>query len=241
VVATLSTFGRGSALTIGFDPERAPSARMTEVIGAWLHAVASGPPLERVPLSIETVDLEAKNVGATSRDVRLTATPPQSALVLETTPKAATLSPPSWFLSLGPQERQSVSVSLGLSDDAGANTVLAELATKSDGAYVPYGERTVLLPVSRSASELLADAEAGLSTLALKGADDAHRRKALKALARLPEHSPSNRKQVEDRIDAVLVALGEVSQINSVNTDEVRLTLDALLRYWELRWTRLGQ
>jgi subtilase family serine protease len=241
VVATLSTFGRGSALTIGFDPERAPSARMTEVIGAWLHAVASGPPLERVPLSIETVDLEAKNVGATSRDVRLTATPPQSALVLETTPKAATLSPPSWFLSLGPQERQSVSVSLGLSDDAGANTVLAELATKSDGTYVPYGERTVLLPVSRSASELLADAEAGLSTLALKGADDAHRRKALKALARLPEHSPSNRKQVEDRIDAVLVALGHVSQITSVNTDEVRLTLDALLRYWELRWTRLGQ
>jgi hypothetical protein len=241
VVATLSTYGRGRALTVGFDPERAPSPRMTEVMSAWLHAVADGPPPERVPLSIETIDLEAKNLGSVAREVRITATPPQMALVLETAPEASVLSPPTWLLPLAPQEGRSFSLLLGLSDDVGANSVLAELATKNDGTYVPYTARTLHLPVARSGAELLAEAQAGLLSLALKGPEDAHRRKALRVVAPIQGSGSLNRDQVEDRIEALLVALREVAQITSVDTGEVRLTMESLLRYWELRWTRLGQ
>jgi hypothetical protein len=240
-VATLSSSGLGSALAVGFDPEQAPSARMTEVMAAWLRAVASGPPFERVPLSIETVELRAKSLYSNAREVRLTATPPQTALVLETDPEAAVLSPPAWFLTLESQEEQSVTVSLGLSDQAGPSSVLAELAAKSDGLYVPYAARTVPLPVARSGSELLADAQARLSALVLDEAGDWHRGRALEALAQISGSGPTDIKQVETRIECILDALGEVAAITSDNTDEVRLTLDALLRYWELRWTRLAQ
>ena len=142
-----------------------------------------------------------------------------------------------WGFSLAPLDSKTVTLGVTLGDAAGANEVSADLSFLSMGAWTPVASASVMLPVARTAPELLQEAQADLTALSLHGSDAAHRAKALKALAKLNGPGPTNRRDAEKKIEAVLDAIDEVTAIRSVDVTDIRLTLDALLRYWELKWT----
>jgi hypothetical protein len=237
-VASVNSYGAGQAILLGWDTETIRSQRMIDVISAALNLASSGPTPERVSLSVAEALTTVTNLLGQSQDIRLTATLPTGASFLFGSPTPTTTSPPTWLATLTAQQSSTFDLGIRLPDSSGTDLVSLELDQKVGGNFTPLSTVSVPFSVPETGAQLLTDAEGQLQNLVVSGLDAHERNDALSALQQI-HNPPTYLFDAEVQIEHALDAIEETREIQHVSTDQVRTTLDALLRYQENQYSSL--
>jgi subtilase family serine protease len=237
-VASVNSYGAGQAILLGWDTETVGSQRMIDVIASALGLASSGPTPERVSLSVAEALTSVTNQLTQSQGIRLTATLPSGATFLFGTPTPLSTSPPTWLATLTALQSSTFDLGIRLPDSSGTDLVSLELDQKVGGNFTPLSTFSVPFSVPETGAQLLSDAESQLQNLVVNGLDVHERNEALSALQQI--HNPPVRlSDAETQIEHVLDAIGETREIQHASTDQVRTTLDALLRFQENQYSNL--
>ena len=234
-VILFNRYGRGKALVFGFD---LLNCQDQAIAGDLLvNAINYVKPDNYFPRAAGSLPVRIEVTNSTEPvDVAVTETIPQGATADSIMPfTTMTGNTIPWLASLQASEKTNYAYFLELPYAAGENTVTTALSYDNNGTLIPYGELALTFTVLNSGDTLVAAIFADLQRLVPAGADDAGR--IADVIRRLTEVRPEevSAKEADDNIKSILAAAESLRQM-SIDTKEVRLKLDELLKIWEKKW-----
>lgn len=237
VAGSLNTYGRGTAIALGFDLSLAsPTGSAT---AAFAAAVSSVTPAEQpgLPLGLVGVQADLTNLakGNVTR-VRESFLRPLVGLAGVPAPTSSKPELFEWQFPLARDQETSLEFLMRLPDQAGnfaANTEVAAL--RPSGAKV-WGNVPFVVTVGKDASGLHADAWNAVVALIAKGPVKHKRRKLENLLTGLSKQPIRTIADVECNLKRLLEAAEIARTLPANEVDSVRRPIDELIRYWEARW-----
>jgi hypothetical protein len=234
-VILFNRYGRGKALVFGFDLLNCPDQAIAGDL--LVNAINYVKPDTYFPRASGSLPVRIEVSNSTEPvDVAVTETIPQGAAADSILPPATmTGNTIPWRASLQASEKTNYGYFLELPYAAGEHTVKTALSYDNNGTLIPYGEVALTFTVLNTGENLVAAIFADLQRLTPACGDDAGR--IADVIRRLSGVRPedASAKQAETNIKWILSAAESLRQI-SVDTKEIRLKLDELLKIWERKW-----
>jgi hypothetical protein len=121
-------------------------------------------------------------------------------------------------------------------DKAGTYTLKTEVGYIANGTYNFYQNLETDVVVTQDASQSAGEITDMLKALPASWRDSLKINKATQCISRVQSTAVSNKEDVERNISDILGAIDALDSVSSVDTSNIRLLMDSLMRTWEGRW-----
>ncbi len=245
-------YGRGRTLLYAFDLlSLCDHARAAALLINSINQVRPG---EQTSGALANLPIRIKLDNSTEPvDLRIKEYLPDSTTADSVTPASLVVDGTiTWEKSLEAGEKGLFGYYLNVPDLAGSYRTRTEILYSNLGEYRPYGSYSLTLTVPIAGVDQLKSTIAGLDALHAglqDTAPDHHDRKsedrdvghivqAIRELSNI-DAPASDRKTAGRNIERISKAIEEIRKL-TLDTTEIRLRLDELLRIWETRWYLMG-
>jgi subtilase family serine protease len=188
------------------------------------------------PYRFIPVELTVKSLGG-SFDLKITETFPECLdLYCPILGEWITESPWTITMHLEPDETGTIALYVLAPDMPGVYALETEIGFLAGGVYTFFDTLSVDVGVGMNTSILISDIISELNVLSLSGQEKAKAANAIKNLEAVQERGNATEEDIEKNIHNILKAVESLLFIDSIDTTDIRLMLDALMRTEQARY-----
>jgi hypothetical protein len=235
VLAT-NDFGRGRAVTMGFDPAVAPEDPARPPLqDLFARTVLHAAPREARPVAPGTVlplAVRVENPGATASSVAVSLSLPPAVHLAGVEDAPASTDPPTWRLELPAGGARLLRFEVVVPDEPGSYAIGSAVEV---GGHPLADPPSLVLDVTRSSEDALASVIGELDACAAPPADRGHVQAAVSHLRHAQAQDASTLAGLEARIHFAVAASEKLGKVEGIDVDPFRSEIALLIAAWERR------
>lgn len=182
-----------------------------------------------LPLQLVPVEVQIKGVNTPLMAEVINSFPPELPIYDPTSGEWVTQGPWRLAITIPPNEMEMIRYYVLMPDLAGIYQIETSVILKGDSVRLPPYEERLQLTVAKDTAMMIADIISALQGLDVSRRERVRVKQAIRSLERISQSE-------EDVLSGLIRALDAISEVQSVDTKEIRLMLGLLLRSEEGRW-----